>query len=104
QSIAQMDLAQDVLFDSYRAAGRVVNSIERRVRAVTASRDLAAKLSVDEGAGLLEIARLVRDVSGAILDRQVRLYRGDRFSLALDAPNADRNSDIPFHPRLHYDG
>ncbi|MGF2949049.1 GntR family transcriptional regulator [Microbacterium alcoholitolerans] len=104
QSVAHMDFEHDVLFDSYRAAGRIVHSVERRVRAVTAGKDLAAKLLVKEGASLLEIARLVRDISGVVLDRQVRLYRGDRFSLALDAPGAGPSPDISLNPRLRFDG
>jgi GntR family transcriptional regulator len=103
-ALARIDLEHDVLFDLYRAAGRVVHSVDRRVRAVTASGDIAVKLSVDRGSALLEIARVVRDASGAVLDRQIRLYRGDRFSLALDAPGAEPSPDVSLKPRLRFDG
>lgn len=89
ESIANMDFEHDVLFDAYRSAGRTVHSVDRRVRALSATRDLAEKLSVRDGAALLEINRVVRDHTGSVLDRQIRLYRGDRFSLALDAPGAE---------------
>ncbi len=95
RSLASMDFERDVLFDAYRAAGRVVDSVERRVRAVVAMKDLASKLSVRDGAPLLEISRVVRDDAGSILDKQIRLYRGDRFSLALDAPGAEPTPDAP---------
>jgi GntR family transcriptional regulator len=103
-SLREMDLERDVLFDFYRDAGRVVQSVDRRVRAVVATRDLAAKMDVSEGAPLLEIGRVVRDVAGAVLDRQLRLYRGDRFSLAMDASGRETHADPAMSPRLRFDG
>lgn len=72
----------------YERAGRRAEAVARRVCAVSATRELAQKMGLRAGAPLMRIERVTRDAAGSVLDFQVRVYRGERFSLALGAPAA----------------
>ncbi|HEX5534108.1 MAG TPA: GntR family transcriptional regulator [Actinomycetales bacterium] len=84
------NLATSSLFELYQhVAGRQLSDVDRVVRAVCASGDVARRLQVKPGTAVLQIDRLVRDMTGLVLDVQTRYHPADRFSIELSSKRTD---------------
>jgi GntR family transcriptional regulator len=77
--IGRRDMTRQPMFELLGRAGVRVDSAEQWIGATLAGVEAAAKLSIDVGAPLLRLVRVVRDVDGRPVERVVALYRADAY-------------------------
>lgn len=64
--------------------GMVVASAVDTIEAVTAQKDIAARLGVKEGSAMLKRSRVSRDSSGRAFEHSVSWYPGDRYKYTVE--------------------
>jgi GntR family transcriptional regulator len=77
--IGRRDMTRQPMFELLGRAGVQVDSAEQWIGATLAGVEAAGALSIDVGAPLLRLTRVVRDVRGKPVERVVALYRADAY-------------------------
>ncbi len=77
--IGRRDMTRQPMFELLGRAGVQVDSAEQWIGATLAGVEAAGALSIDVGAPLLRLTRVVRDVRGTPVERVVALYRADAY-------------------------
>jgi GntR family transcriptional regulator len=77
--IGRRDMTRQPMFELLGRAGIQVDSAEQWIGATLAGVEAAGALSVDVGAPLLRLTRVVKDQRGKPVERVVALYRADAY-------------------------
>jgi GntR family transcriptional regulator len=72
-------MTRQPMFELLGRAGVQVDSAEQWIGATLAGVEAAGALSIDVGAPLLRLTRVVRDVRSKPVERVVALYRADAY-------------------------
>ena len=72
-------MTRQPMFELLGRAGVQVGSAEQWIGATLAGVEAAGALTIDVGAPLLRLTRVVRDVRGKPVERVVALYRADAY-------------------------